>query len=156
VVVDLELTLVRFGYGRDSTLGVLQIEGLHECWTLEDERRKVKVKGETCIPVGRYEVGLRTEGGMNKRYEVRFPLFHRGMLWIKKVLGFQYIYFHPGNDDDDTEGCVLMGRHPMILPDGEFKVADSVSAYKTLYKKIIKAFDDGRRVFVTVMEVEPQ
>ena len=37
----MELLLERFGMGRDSTLGELLVDGLHVCFALEDERRRV-------------------------------------------------------------------------------------------------------------------
>ena len=155
-VDTLELAIIRFGFGRESTIGVLQIDGMHECWTLEDERRRVKKPGETCIPTGRFPLILRPYGGLHKKYATRFPGLHQGMLWLQNVPDFEYIYVHIGNDESDTDGCPLVGKYPMMLPDGEFKVADSTEAYKTLYKKVLKALGDGLKVYVTVKEVEPQ
>jgi len=147
---DLELVIERFGLGRDSTLSEWFLEGMHECFGLEDERRKVKVPGETCIPEGRFEIKLRTEGDAHKRYLHRFPGVHVGMLHLQDVPQFTWIQIHPGNDDDDTDGCPLPGTYPMILPDGEFEVAASVKAYLKLYKKVVEAIAVGRRVFCTV------
>lgn len=152
--MDMELGIERIGFGTDSTLGVFTVDGAHECFTLEDERRKVKVKGETCIPAGRYEITLRTVGRLHKKYLKRFPHFHRGMLWLRGVSFFRYIYIHIGNVEKDTDGCPLVGTYPAIMPNGEFKVLDSTNAYTPLYKKIIQHMDAGGRVFVTVSERE--
>ena len=151
----MEITVERFGLGTDSTLGELRVDGLHHGFTLEDERRRTKVHGETCIPVGRYAVRLRAVGELHRKYAARFPDVHRGMLWLQEVPGFQWIYLHIGNDEGDTDGCPLVGRFPVVLPDGEFKVAESTVSYLALYRKAVEAMDRGEGVFVTIQEREP-
>ncbi len=148
----MNLELVRFGYGLDSTLGRLLVDGDFQCFTLEDERREVKVFGETCIPSGRYEILLRAEGGMTQRYADRFPELHRGMLWLQDVTDFEFVYIHIGNTEAHTDGCPLVGQVPVCLPDGEFKVARSAAAYVPLYRKIIASIESGERVFIHVSE----
>ena len=146
------LELRRYAYGDDSTLGKLLIDETFECFILEDERRDVKVKGETCIPEGRYEIKLRDEGGMNERYKDRFPELHRGMLHLQDVPEFTYIYFHIGNKESHTDGCLLTGSVPVCMPDGEFEVARSKDAYLALYRKILPVLLDYERVFIHVSE----
>ena len=148
----MNLELVRYGYGTDSTLGRLLVDGEFECFTLEDERREVKVYGETCIPDGRYEIILRTEGGMTQRYADRFPELHKGMLWLQDVPEFEYVYLHIGNKESHTDGCPLVGRVPVCLPDGEFEISRSELAYVDLYRKVIAALESGERVFIHVSE----
>jgi len=131
------------------------VDGLHECFTLEDERRRVKVQGETCIPAGRYEIRLRREGGLHQKYLARFPSTHLGMLWLQEVPGFNWIYLHIGNDEAETDGCPLLGRVPVILPDGEFRVASSTQAYLALYGRVTDAMERGERVFIEVNERGP-
>jgi len=152
---SMEITHERFAFGHDSTLSQLRIDGLHECFALEDERRRTKVHGETCIPVGRYEIRLRAEGGMHEQYARRFPELHRGMLWLQDVRDFQWVYYHIGNRERETLGCPLVGQIPVILPDGEFEVARSEVAYRALYAKVIAALEVGR-VFTTITEREPR
>ena len=153
----MRLWLERFGYGSDSTLGKLHWmvdNGEPEFlgFILEDERREVKVPGETCIPPGVYPVTLRAEGGMTQRYANRFPEMHEGMAWIRSVPNFEYVYFHIGNTDDDSEGCLLTGTSPVILSDGEFQVARSTDAYKVLYPLIAAALASGEDVVLSVTE----
>jgi hypothetical protein len=152
----MELTVERFGFGNESTLGEWLVDNIHECWSLEDERRTTKVLKKTAIPCGRYRVVLRTDGTRHHRYTLRFPDIHIGVLQLEDVPNFVAIQIHPGNDHEDTEGCVLTGTHPVILPNGEFKVVDSTSAYLKLYKKVIDAILAGDLVFVTIKEREPK
>ena len=92
------ITLYRDNGGLESTIGRLCIgEGItehHFCYTLEDQRQVKKVKGETRIPAGTYEIKLRTVGGFTKRYEQRFPDMHRGMLWLQDVPGVRKASTH--------------------------------------------------------------
>ena len=87
----MKLQVVRTQLGKDATNGLLFIDGLFECYTLEDQYQAVKVMHETCIPEGTYQIKLRTIGTFDKRYKSKYPTFHRGMLWIQDVPGFEYI-----------------------------------------------------------------
>lgn len=156
-----DLVLFRFDSTADSTLGAiftlvtvaLMPEEVRKpafrCFTVEDEYRPSKVKGETRIPQGRYEIKLRAAGSMHPKYASKFPGLHRGMLWLQNVPGFEYVYIHIGNDDDDTEGCILVGRGV----DAETKtVSKSAFMYESLYREIIEAFDAGKQVFIDVRD----
>mgnify|MGYP003651949720 FL=1 len=109
----MQLEVLRFNYGKDSTNGMLfEINnGKREflCYTLEDESREEKVWGETCIPEGEYCLGLRTTGGLHSKYSKRFADIHSGMLHVLDVPNFKYILIHCGNTDEDTAGCLLLG-----------------------------------------------
>lgn len=153
----MKLWLERFGYGNDSTLGRLWLDngsdGLeHVCFTIEDERRIKKVPGETAIPVGVYEIKLRAEGGLTKKYAKRFPELHRGMLHLQSVPDFKWVYIHIGNDDDDTEGCPLAVTTPFVDGKGEFTGGGSKIAYVKLYAMVLDAMDRGGDVILTVTE----
>lgn len=148
------LEIHRYAFGDDSTLGRLSIDGHLYCFTLEDERRTVKVSGETCIPPGRYEIKLRTEGGLHAKYSERFPELHKGMLWLQDVPNFTWVYLHIGNREAHTDGCPLVGMVPVMLPDGEFEIARSKDAYVGLYEIVVGALDEGERVWVHITEDE--
>lgn len=144
----MELTLERFLHGKDSTGGLLFINGKFGFFTCEDQYQEVKVLKETRIPNGKYQVKLRDAGGMTIRYASRFP-FHRGMLHLQDVPGFEYVYIHIGNDDDDTEGCVLVGRG-INTANNECSVSDSTSAYTQLYNLILHAMDRDEEIWISV------
>lgn len=121
----------------DATLSRIYIDGVAECFALEDEHRVPKVPGETRIPAGSYRVTLRTEGGFHERYKLKFgPTFHKGMLWVRDVPGFEYILIHIGNTDEDTAGCLLVGQGRDEL---HMTVINSTAAYKALYPKVVDA-----------------
>lgn len=132
----------------DYTIGVLYIDGKLQCFTLEDEKRSVKIWGETRIPAGVYNMRLQTAGTMSPRYASRFP-FHAGMLHLLNVPNFDGIFIHIGNTDDDTAGCLLLGlSHNM----GSNLIGNSTMAYTQAYKKIVKAFTDGDSVTIQILD----
>lgn len=152
----MELFLRRLHSDRTATLGVLHEvfeSGMHEqvAYTLEDEYRKQKVMGETRIPVGRYEIKLRPAGGMHKKYLKRFEGLHKGMLWLQDVPDFQWIYIHPGNTQDHTDGCILVGYGAHME---QMRISDSTQCYRDLYGRILKQLEAGESVHITVADVE--
>ncbi len=47
----MKLTVKRFADNGETTLGILYIDGVFECFTVEDQEQKGdKVKGETRVP----------------------------------------------------------------------------------------------------------
>ena len=96
----------RTKYRRDRTPGEVTISGAHVCFSLEDELRELpgipvsewKVKARTAIPAGHYRAAL-----------VDSPRFGKDTLTLLDVPGFGEIRIHGGNDEDDTEGCPMMG-----------------------------------------------
>ena len=77
----MKLKVLRFSSEVDSTHGLLFQEGdlgnKFLCYTLEDERRALKVKGETRVPAGVYRVELRKEGGFHGKSTKKYPGIHR-------------------------------------------------------------------------------
>ena len=116
---------------------VIQVR--HLCYTLEDEFRIKKVSGETRIPSGTYELKLRTEGSLNERYKTRFHDIHKGMIWLQDVPNFKWIYLHCGNDDDDTDGCILVGSYLRLN-----RVLNSRSTYRAIYPGIVENIKAGK------------
>jgi hypothetical protein len=142
----MKLRLARFPSLDDSTLGGLSIDGRFCCFTLEDEGREVKVPGETRIPAGTYDIKLRAEGKLHAKYVAKFPAEHRGVLWLQDVPGFEWVYIHVGNTDDDTLGCILVGD--AALSHGE--LGQSVQAYRRLYGQVANAILAGEPTSITV------
>lgn len=154
----MKLEVLRYSSQKDSTLGALFdiTDGKKEflCYTLEDEYREIKIMHETRIPAGTYEITLRNFGGFHKKYSTRFPQFHKGMLWVRDVPGFQYILIHCGNDDDDTSGCLLVGdtQTNNITSDGF--VGSSINAYRRIYPPIASAIEAGEKVEITYTDFD--
>jgi len=155
----MKLQVVRFSSQVDSTSGLLfEINELGKhflCYTLEDEARVLKVKGETRVPAGTYKIKLRTEGGFHERYSRKYPNIHIGMLHIVDVPGFEYILIHTGNTDEHTAGCLLVGdsqENNVIIRDGF--VGKSNNAYKRIYPRIAKAIESGEEVKIEYVDFD--
>lgn len=156
----MHLHLKRHAQKDDSTGGLLFIDGDFECYTIEDQERYnvqppevTKVKGETAIPRGVYTVGLRTVGGFHNRYKQRYGDMHKGMLHVKNVPNFKYILFHTGNNDDHTEGCIIVGDTIQTKEESRIPVGQTKGAYKKFYKKVRDAILNGEEVLLHVDKI---
>ncbi len=155
----MRLQVLRFSSQADCTHGLLfELNDIGKhflCYTLEDEHRALKVKGETRIPAGTYKIELRKEGGFHNRYTKKYPGIHRGMLHVTDVPGFEYILIHTGNTDEHTAGCLIVGdsqENNLILRDGF--VGKSVNAYKRIYPSIAKAIEQGEEVTIEYIDFD--
>lgn len=128
----MEIKVVRNAPGKHAMTGTLYVNGEYVCHTLEDIPRKVKVKGETAIPSGRYQVIF----DFSDRFQKYMP-------HILNVPYFDGIRIHSGNTDHDTEGCLLLG----LYISGE-TVVDSVKAL-TKFLKIVQLVEKSEKIFIT-------
>lgn len=110
--------------------------------------------GETAISPGHYEVRLREHSAKFDKYYDRFPALHQGVLHLQDVPNFEWVYFHIGNKEKHTQGCLLPNVVPIMLPDGEFAGARSEPAYLALYKRCMVAYDNHEKVTVEITERE--
>lgn len=135
----------------EETLSKLIINGVDQCFILEDQYREVKVKGDTRIPKGIYEIELRPEGGHNERYLKKFGAdFHKGMIHLLNVPNFKYILFHIGNTDKDTAGCLLCGMGYSKIND-RITIQRSTDAYKKVYPIIRDRILSGEKVYFEII-----
>ena len=150
----MELKLPRYCSKSDHTIGYLLRTDLKSpeflCATLEDGWHVAKIPGKTRIPAGRHEILLRNEGTLTGKYAAKFPGVHAGMLHLQDVPGFSYIYIHIGNDEDDTEGCILIGDTVYYQ---SRKLGDSTSAYRRIYPLIASELQSGNQVFITIEDI---
>ena len=145
----MKLTVVRTQFGTDATNGLLFIDGLFECYTLEDQYQAVKVMHETCIPEGTYDIKFRKTGGFHSKYSERYKNAHYGMLHIQDVPNFTYILIHTGNTDEHTSGCLIVGETQQdleISKDGF--IGSSTVAYKKMYAKVAGQLLQGKDVTI--------
>jgi hypothetical protein len=154
----MKLEVLRISSQKDSTNGILfdVTEGRKFlAYTLEDEHREEKVKGETRIPAGTYKITLRTVGGFHSRYVSKYGDMHKGMLWVRDVPGFEYILIHTGNTDEHTAGCLLVGssqNENLTKKDGF--IGASTTAYKRIYPPIAEALENGEEVTITYIDYD--
>jgi hypothetical protein len=144
----LKIRVDREIYHENCSIGKLYIDGVYQCYTLEDTVRVgAKLYGKTAIPEGTYPLELRTDGTTHHRYEKQFPTIHKGTLHILDIPGYQYVLIHIGNTAADTLGCILVG----LDYGGGDKIERSTAAYLKIYPVIAKALDAGDDVEIEVV-----
>jgi hypothetical protein len=114
------ITVKRLYKTENSTIGELLIDGIFECFTLEDKERPVKIKGETAIPKGTYKVII----NQSNRFKRLLPL-------LIDVPNFEGVRIHSGNSNHDTEGCILVGQTR-----NKNYIGQSRKAFDKLFKKM--------------------
>jgi hypothetical protein len=135
----MKISVIRDVSNDKVTLSRVLIDGKQECFGLEDEFRSVKVAGDTRIPAGTYPLRLRKEGRYHAKYVAKFS-WHLGMLHVRDVPGFEFILIHIGNNEKDTEGCLLVGKARDYKT---MTISSSAVAYEAFYKKVVKEVIKG-------------
>lgn len=145
-----DVTVLRDQSEKDWTLSEFHFNGSRRGFGCEDEKREVKVKGETRIPNGTYFLGLRISPKFSEEYyrdedgyiirridrntpelKARYAFPHE-LIWVKDVPNFDKILWHWGNIDDDTDGCYLVGSAFGIVK-GQRGVINSRGKYTEIY-----------------------
>lgn len=129
----MEITIIRLSKTTESTIGEMNIDGVFECFTLEDVEREAKQWGRTAIPKGRYELIV----NFSNRFKQYMPL-------LLRVPNFEGVRIHSGNTAAHTEGCILVGQKR-----GVNVIAGSKLAYAALMKKI-RVVEKKEKIFVTI------
>lgn len=141
-------------YRKDKTNG----QWVFLCDTIEDKDRgldqsmtlaniqRLKVKGETAIPTGTYEIIM----------DVISPKFYNKPLYkefcggkvprFKYVKGFNGVLMHSGTDQDSTEGCPIVGENKIVG-----KVVNSWATFKRIYAVLKRAANNGERITITII-----
>ena len=133
----MQMVLSRLGEQRHN-FGLLALDGKPYSDTLEDEDRRleaggIKIPKLTAIPRGLYEVVI----DWSQRFQQ--PMMH-----VLNVPQFEGVRIHGGVDEDDTEGCILVGKRiGDVLHDG-------VTYSRTLRSLVASAKARGERVTVEV------
>lgn len=148
-----EYILQRFSDNRTSTLGImLRSTGMFQGYTLEDEFRPSKIKGETRIPAGKYEIVIQSQDTpMTFRYRQKYPWFINHLM-LKDVPGFVGIYIHIGNTDDDTDGCILMGDNADNNVIGPGSISNSTACFKRFYEPLFEYIQSGKKAFIEIRD----
>lgn len=84
----------------------IYVDGDLFCFGLEDVDREIlgtpviqwKIFGQTAIPLGTYELTLENS-----------PKFGAATMTINAVPGYSGVRIHAGNNENDTEGCLILG-----------------------------------------------
>lgn len=129
------------------TIGRVYIDGIYFSNSLEDvdrglddsmseeEIKAKKVYGKTAIPTGRYEV-----------IYTYSPKFRRHLPRLQNVKGFVGVLVHPGNTENDTDGCIIVGLNSV-----KGMVTNSRWYSDAINKRIDKAIRSGKKVYIEIV-----
>lgn len=139
------------------TIGLLYIDGVFFCNTLEDKDRgltqlmseavihRKKVYGETAIPTGNYKVTLKVLSPKYSTIDWYRKLNGGFMPRVMDVPGFDGILIHPGNTAEHTNGCLLVGKNTV-----KGGLTESRATFEKLYKKLKEASDAGEDILLEI------
>ena len=111
-----------------------QDRGLKSTMTIE-EINKIKVKNDTAIPTGIYNINLDTVSSRFSNYS-RYPWakqFGGKLPRLENVKGYAGVLIHVGNTTRDTEGCILIGRNTI-----KGKITQSIATFTKLMNILLK------------------
>lgn len=139
---EMKVLIVRELFFPRTTIGVLYIDGQRICYTLEDRVREKhgasveswKIPRETAVPVGTYKCIV----SMSHRFKKLLPE-------LLEVPGFAGVRIHGGNDESNTEGCILVGMYRKVTT-----IHNSAPALYRVQSDIVKAIGRGEEVTVEV------
>lgn len=104
--------VVRKWFTDNSTIGEVFVDGVFQCYSLEDKDRglnksddiklikQTKIYSKTAIPYGTYDCGFT----MSNRFKRVLPE-------VFNVPGWSGVRIHSGNTSEHTLGCILLGKH---------------------------------------------
>lgn len=144
----MNLTLNRIYDTGEATIGALFVEKKLQCFILEDQKQINKIKGETRIPAGIYQLKLRKEDTpLTKKYRTKYPWF-KYHIEISNVPNFIGVYIHIGNNDDNSEGCLLTGD--TVNKDGT--LLNSTQAYIHFYNLIYPLLEKDQKIMLQIKD----
>lgn len=154
----MKLTLYRKYKLSTYTIGKLYINGQYFCDTIEDRDRglrqdmpieqikKIKIKNETAIPTGTYEITLNV---VSPKYE-KVPWYYTNLRHgrvprLLDVPGYEGVLIHAGNTAKDSAGCILVGENKV-----KGQVINSRQTLKKLYALMIDAYIRGENISIEI------
>ena len=122
--------------------------GLTDTMSLE-EIKKIKIKGNTCIPYGTYNITLDVYSpkfGSKSYYK---EVCNGKVPRLLNVKGFDGILIHVGDGPNGhrlTEGCVLIGRNTI-----KGGLTEGKKYFQLLYNQMLEAKKRGEKIKITIV-----
>lgn len=137
----MELTLLREPTSEGFTRGELLLDGVHECFTIEDQVRTYKeIPGATAIPPYLGQEPMRYRVVLTKS-----PRFGKVLPELLNVPDFKGVRIHAGNTSADTEGCLIVGQRQ-----GKAAVFESQAAMVELMAALSGVIENGEQVWLEI------
>lgn len=127
------------------------------CDTIEDRDRnldqsmteaniaRLKVKHQTAIPTGTYDIDMTTVSGTFVKKPLYKDFCGGKVPRLKYVKGFSGILIHSGTDQDSSSGCIIVGENKVVG-----KVINSWATFKRVYSLLKAASNRGERITITI------
>lgn len=122
--------------------------GLTDTMSLE-EIKKIKIKGNTCIPYGTYTITLdivSPKFGSKSYYK---EVCNGKVPRLLNVKGFDGILIHVGDGPNGhrlTEGCILIGRNTI-----KGGLTEGKKYFQLLYNQMLEAKKRGEKIKITIV-----
>jgi len=150
----MEIINTRIASDNQSTLGLLTVNGKKFSFVIEDEKRDIKVLGETRIDAGNYLVKFRKQlTPLTKKYRAKYPWFTYH-LELQGVPNFKYVYIHIGNFESSTDACQVVGNKAGFDSNNHFRNFGSVDNYRKLYLLVSEALKNGEDVWYEIVDAD--
>lgn len=108
-----------------------------------------KVKSETAIPYGTYQVTLNVKSPKFSNY-AKYPYarkYHGYMPRLLKVNHFEGILIHPGTSAASSAGCLIVGYNKVVG-----KVVDSQKAFfKLMDDYLVPCKEHGELIYIEIV-----
>lgn len=144
----MEIQVNRIAKKDGYTIGRMSLNGVYFCDTLEDTDRGLnvtmsvdevlakKIKAQTAIPTGKYDVILTFS-----------PRFKRVLPLLLSVKGYEGIRIHAGNTaEKDTEGCLLVGENK-----AKGQVINSRATLEKLMSVLLECEKRKEKISITIV-----
>lgn len=142
----MRLTVERKWRKDEYTIGILYVNGVRLCNTLEDAVRPEKIAGKTAIPKGTYRVLMNTKSPKYEGREWAKP--YGGIVpRLRNVPNFTNVLIHVGNSAAETEGCILVGDNTV-----KGRLTNSTNRFYELMGKLLSAALAGESIDITILE----
>ena len=156
----MKLTLIRKYKKPDYTIGLLYINGVFFCNTIEDTDRglsdkmklsdieKIKIDGKTAIPTGSYEITLDVVSPKFSTYSFYKETCNGKVPRLLNVKGFKGILIHVADGYTGAElvqGCIGIGLNKIkggLLEGKEY--------FKRLYSTLLEAYNNKEKIFIII------
>lgn len=144
----MEILVNRTARKEGYTIGRMSLYGEYFCDTLEDTDRGLdatmsvdeilakKIKAQTAIPTGKYDVILTFS-----------PRFKRVLPLLLSVKGYEGIRIHAGNTaEKDTEGCLLVGENKI-----KGRIINSRATLERLMSVLLECEKRKEKISITIV-----
>lgn len=151
----MNLLLQRLSDNGKNTIGSLHHKEVKKLlgFVVEDTFHEIKVKAQTRIPAGFYELKInKAETPLTLKHRIAYGAWFKFHIEVTGIPNYSGVYFHAGNDEGDTEGCLLtnntVSNHWVIEKPG----SSSVDATRRLYALVYPLLESGQKAFLEIRD----